>query len=162
MIGNEKVHPVATELFIRGRKVNISRIHHTIILSGTEGCKTKHCTIFHHEDSKQTRASTIAFNHSSDTDSHEFKRLYRRCHVKPYLFLIIDTTLSSDNTLRFCKYLLEGVYRVLIIIDVKIQDEKLQYDMNRVTAKISTLLSGKIDKYEYLTGDEILPHNSIG
>ena len=39
----------------------------------------------------------------------------------------------------------------------EIRDEKLQYDINRETAKISTLLSGKIDKYEYLTGEKIFP-----
>ena len=44
-------------------------------------------------------------------------------------------------------------------IDDKIRDEKLQYDINREAAKISALSSGKIDKYEYLTGEEILPSN---
>ena len=44
-------------------------------------------------------------------------------------------------------------------IDDKIRDEKLQYDINREAAKISTLSSGKIDKYQYLTGEEILPSN---
>ena len=42
-------------------------------------------------------------------------------------------------------------------IDDKIKDEKLQYDINREVAKISALSSGKIDKYEYLTGEKILP-----
>ena len=42
-------------------------------------------------------------------------------------------------------------------IDDKIEDEKLQYDINREAAKLSALSSGKIDKYEYLTGKEILP-----
>ena len=37
-------------------------------------------------------------------------------------------------------------------IDDKIRDEKLQYDVNREVAKTSALSSGKIDKYEYLTG----------
>ena len=37
-------------------------------------------------------------------------------------------------------------------IDAKIEDEKLQSDINRDLAKISALLSGEIDKYEYLTG----------
>ena len=41
----------------------------------------------------------------------------------------------------------------------QIKDEKLQYDINREAAKISTLSSGKLDKYEYLTGEEILPSN---
>ena len=44
-----------------------------------------------------------------------------------------------------------------MIIDDKITDEKLQCDINREVAKISSLLSAKIDKYEYLTGEEILP-----
>ena len=44
-------------------------------------------------------------------------------------------------------------------IEDQIKDEKLQYDINRETAKISALSSGKIDKYEYLTGEEILPSN---
>ena len=41
----------------------------------------------------------------------------------------------------------------------QIRDEKLQYNIKRETAKISTLSSGKIDKYEYLNGGEILPSN---
>ena len=45
-----------------------------------------------------------------------------------------------------------------MIVD-QIRDEKLQYDINREAAKISALPSGKIDKYEYLTGEEILPSN---
>ena len=44
-------------------------------------------------------------------------------------------------------------------IDDQIRDEKLQYDINREAAKILALSSGKIDKYEYLTGEEILPSN---
>ena len=44
-------------------------------------------------------------------------------------------------------------------IEDQIKDEKLQYDINREAAKISALSSGKIDKYEYLTGEEILPSN---
>ena len=44
-------------------------------------------------------------------------------------------------------------------IDDKIRDEKLQFDINREAAKISALSSGKIDKYEYLANEEILPSN---
>ena len=40
-----------------------------------------------------------------------------------------------------------------MIINDKIRGEKLQYDINREAAKISVLSSGKIDKYEYLTGE---------
>ena len=44
-------------------------------------------------------------------------------------------------------------------IDDKITDEKLQKNINKDVAKISVLLPGKIDKYEYLTGEEIWPSN---
>ena len=44
-------------------------------------------------------------------------------------------------------------------IEDQIKDEKLQYEINREATKISTLSSCKIDKYEYLTGEEILPSN---
>ena len=44
-------------------------------------------------------------------------------------------------------------------IDDKVRDEKLQYNINREATKISALPSGKIDKYQYLTGKEILPSN---
>ena len=46
-----------------------------------------------------------------------------------------------------------------MIIDDQIRDEKLQYDITREAAKISALSSNKIGKYEYLTGEEILPSN---
>ena len=44
-------------------------------------------------------------------------------------------------------------------INDQIRDEKLQHDINREAAKISALSSSKIHKYEYLTGEDILPSN---
>ena len=44
-------------------------------------------------------------------------------------------------------------------IEDQIKDGKLQYDINREASKVSASSSGKIDKYEYLTGEEILPWN---
>ena len=44
-------------------------------------------------------------------------------------------------------------------LEDQIRDEKLQYDINRKAAKILALSSGKTGKYEYLTGEEILPSN---
>ena len=46
-----------------------------------------------------------------------------------------------------------------MIIDDQIRNEKLQYDVNRESAKISALSSGEIHKYERLTGEDILPSN---
>ena len=47
----------------------------------------------------------------------------------------------------------------IMTIEDQIKDEKLQYDIQREAAKMSALSSGKLDKYEYLTGEEILPSN---
>ena len=45
----------------------------------------------------------------------------------------------------------------MMTINNQIKDEKLQYNINRKAAKISALSSGKLHKYEYLTGEDILP-----
>ena len=42
----------------------------------------------------------IAFNHSSDLDFQDFMNLRKRCAAKPSCFLVIDTTLASDNLLE--------------------------------------------------------------
>ena len=42
-------------------------------------------------------------------------------------------------------------------VDDKIRDKKLKYNINREVVKILALSSGKIDKYEFLTSEEILP-----
>ena len=51
----------------------------------------------------------IAFNQSPNIDFQEFMNLYKKCTAKPYSFLDIDTTLTSDNLLRFRKNLLERI-----------------------------------------------------
>ena len=48
----------------------------------------------------------IAFNHSSDID---FMNLYKKSSAKPYSFLLIDTTLASDNPLHFRNNVLERI-----------------------------------------------------
>ena len=47
----------------------------------------------------------------------------------------------------------------ILAINDQIRDKKLQFDNNKEGSKISALLSGKIHKYEYLTGEHILPSN---
>ena len=94
----------------------------------------------------------ITFNHSSDID---FMSVCKRYALKPNSFVVIDASLASDNFFRLRKNLLKRIQKLIIIIDDKIKDKKL-YDINREVAKILALSSGKIDKYEYLTDEEIL------
>ena len=51
------------------------------------------------------------------------------------------------------------IYNKTMTINNQIRDEKLQYHIIEEAAEISALSSGKIDKYDYLTGKEILPSN---
>ena len=70
--------------------------------------------------------------------------------------MFTEATLASGNLLdleSFRKNIKANHQK----INCKIVDEKLQYDINREEVKISALSSGKIDKYEYLAGEEILP-----
>ena len=62
-------------------------------------------------------------------------------------------------TIKFFTFwnLLEGTKKLIITIDGKNSEEKLQYDINRKAENKSTLSSTKFDKYESLLGEEILP-----
>ena len=51
----------------------------------------------------------IAFNHSSDFNFLDFMNLHKNCTAKPYSFLVIGTTLASDNSLRCRKNLLKRI-----------------------------------------------------
>ena len=102
----------------------------------------------------------VSFNHSSAND---FKRLYeflQKCTLKPCSFMMINTTLASDNPLRFRDSLFEKNIEVTKKINDKIRDGKLQHDINKEDAKKSALSPGKIEKYRYLTGQEIVPSKS--
>ena len=52
---------------------------------------------------------------------------------------------------------LERICKLIMTIDEKVREEKLQHDIIREAAKISALSSAKIDKYEFLTVEKILP-----
>ena len=101
----------------------------------------------------------IALNHSSYVDFKGFMKIYKKCTAKPYSFLVNDTTLQSYNPFRFKKNLSKYTCNKTLTIDDQNEDEKLRYDINTEAPKISVSWSGKINNYEYLTGEEILPCN---
>ena len=55
---------------------------------------------------------------------------YKKCTAKPYSFLVIDATLALDNPSSFRKNPLERIYNLVMTIDDKITDEKLQYGIS--------------------------------
>ena len=157
MINNKRLNLIVTELFIRGRKLNISIVFITqSYFKVAKDVRLNSTHIFITKIPNKRKFQQIAINHSSDIDFKDFMKIYNKCTAEPYFFLVNDTTLPSDNPLRFRKNLLKIKLKT---IEDKIKNEKLKYDINREAAKISALSSGKIDKYEYLTGEEILPPN---
>ena len=155
MISNNKLNPIVTELLIRGRKLNISIVFITqSYFKGPKDVRLNSTHFFIMKIPNKRELQQIALNHSSDINFKDFMNIYKKCTKEPYSFLVNDTTLPSDNPLRFRKNIIK-----IMTIEDQIKDEKLQYDINREAAKISALSSGKLDKYEYLTGEEILPSN---
>ena len=108
MINNKKLNSIVTELFIRGRKLNISILFITQSYFKVEkDLRLNSTDLFIMKTPNKRELQEIAFNHSSDIDFKDFMKIYKRCTVEPYSFLVNDTTLPSDNPLRFRKKLLK-------------------------------------------------------
>ena len=74
----------------------------------------------------------ITSHYSSNIDFKDFIDPYKNSTAKPYSFSVIDETLASNNPSRFRKNLLEKIWKLIMtIIDEKIRDEILQYDVNK-------------------------------
>ena len=86
MINNKKLDSIVTELFVRGRKLNISIAFIKI--------------------PNKRELQQIALSHSSDIDFKDFIKIYKKYSKEPYSFLVNDTTLPSNDPLRFRKNLL--------------------------------------------------------
>ena len=110
MLSNKKLNPIVTELFIRGRKLNISLVFITqSYFAVPKNIRLNSTHYFIMKIPNKQELQQIAFNHSSDIDFQDFMNLYKKCTAKPYSFLVIDTTLASDNSLLFRKNFLERI-----------------------------------------------------
>ena len=106
IINNKKLNSIVTELFIRGRKLNISLVFITqsyFKVPKDVRLNTTHFFIMKIPNKRELQETAI--NHSSDIDFNDFIRIYKKCTDKPYSFLVNYTTLSSDNSLRYRKNL---------------------------------------------------------
>ena len=110
MLSNKKLNPIVPELFIRGRKLNISLVIITqSYFAVPKNIRLNSIHYFIIKTSNKQKLQDTAFNHSSDIDFRDFMNLYKKCTAKPYSFLVIDVTLSSDNPLRFRKDLIQRI-----------------------------------------------------
>ena len=107
MLNNKKLNPVVTELFIRGRKLNIYIVFITqSYFKVPKDVRLNSTHFFIMKIPNKRELQQIALNHSSDIDFKDFMKIYKKCTAKPYSFLVNDTTLASDDSLRFRKNLL--------------------------------------------------------
>ena len=108
MINNKKLNPIVTELFIRGRKLNISIVFVTqSYFQVPRDVRLNSTHLFIMKISNKRELQQIALNHSSDTDFKDFLKIYKKCTAEPYTFLVNDTTLPSENPLKFRQNLLK-------------------------------------------------------
>ena len=102
MINNKKLNSVVTELFIRGRKLNISLVFITqSYFKVPKDVRLNSTHFFIMKIPNKRELQQIAINHSSDISTKDFINIYRECTAEPYYFLVSDTTLASNNPLRF-------------------------------------------------------------
>ena len=107
MINNNKLNPIVTELFIRGRKLNISIVFITQSYFKVPKDVRLNCThFFIMKIPNKRELQQIALNYSSDIDFKDFMNIYKKSTKESYSYLGNDTTLPSDNPLRFRKNLL--------------------------------------------------------
>ena len=98
MHSNKKPNPVVTELFIGGRKLNISLVFITqSYFSVPKNIRLNSTHYFIMKILNKRELQQIAFSHSSEADFKAFMNLYQKRTAKPYSFLVIDATLASDN-----------------------------------------------------------------
>ena len=108
MINNKKINPVVTELFIRGRKLNISIVFITqSYFKFPKDVRLNSTHFFIMKIPSKRELQQTALNHSSDIDFKDFMKIYKKCNAEPYSFLVNDTILPSHDPLRFSKNLLE-------------------------------------------------------
>ena len=107
MINNRKLDSIVTELFIRGRKLNISIVFITqSYFKVPQDVRLNSTHFFIMKITNKREFQQIALNHSSDIDFKDFMKIYKKYTKKPFSFLVNDTILPSDDPLRFRKNLL--------------------------------------------------------
>ena len=110
MFSNKQFNPIVSELLISERKLNISLVFITqSYFAVPKNIRLNSTHYFFMKIPNKRELQEIAFNHSSDIDFQDFINLYKKCTAEPYSFLVIDTTLASNNPLHFKKNLLERI-----------------------------------------------------
>ena len=108
MIHNKKLDSIVTELFIRGRKLNISLVfiaQSYFKIPKDVRMNTNHFFTTKIQNRRELRE--IAIGNSTDISTKNFTNIYRECTAEPYSFFVNNTALASNNPLRFRKNLFD-------------------------------------------------------
>ena len=100
MLSDKKLHVIVTELFTRGRKLNISVVFTTqFYFDVPENIRLISTHYFIMKILNKQKLKKIEINNLSQIDVKDFMNYFKKCTVKAYSFLVNDTTLTSDNPL---------------------------------------------------------------
>ena len=128
MLSNKKLNPTVSELFIRGRKLKISLVSLTQSYFAVPKKFSLILTYyFAMKIANKRELQQIKFDHSLDIHFQNFMNLYKKCTAKPYSILVTDTTLASDNSLRFRKNLLEKIEKLITILIMILKEKQEKY-----------------------------------
>ena len=142
---NKRFQAIIKELFIRCRNLNISIVfitHSYFSVSKEARLNSTHHLIMKINNRKDLKQ--IAIDHSAGIDYKDFLKIYRNCTNERYSFLNIDV---HNPSMKFTQ-------QVKLLYD-KLKANKAQYELDRKAAKISALSSGELEKYEYLTDEDL-------
>ena len=106
MINNKKLNSIVTELFIRGRKLNISYVFiKQSYFKVPKDVRLNSTPFFVMKIPNKRELQKIALDHSSDINCKDFIKIFKKSTSEPHSFLVNDAMLASDNPLRFRKNL---------------------------------------------------------
>ena len=106
MISNKKSNSIVTKLFIRCRKLNISLVFISqSYFKVPKDVRNNSTHFFIMKIPNKRELQQIPINHSSDINTKDSINISKKCTDKPFSFLVLDTTLPSNNLLRFRKNL---------------------------------------------------------
>ena len=101
MINNKKLNSIVTKLLIRGRKLNISLVFiNQSYFKVPKDVRLNSAHFFIMKIPNKRELQQIALNHSSDINSKDFIKIYKKYTAEPYCFLVHDSTVASDNPLE--------------------------------------------------------------
>ena len=149
---NTKFSPIFTELFLKGKKLNISIVFISqSYFKEPETIRphTIHHTLFNIKKTSKREFQQIASNHSSHIKFKDFMKLYKNYTKEPFSFLVNNTTLTSSLGRTY--------YKMAVNKKMKkhVEQNKAQYNSNRQTAKISASSSGNVVKHEFLSDKDV-------